>query len=257
LANFRIGPEYQIAIFGSIKILTLKYIKGWQVFTLIALIIIADQAIKLYIKTHYFLGEEHLMLGQSWMRLHFVENPGMAWGWIFGGEWGKLVLTLFRLVAVVWGTFLIKSFIQKRMHAGFIICAGLIYAGALGNLLDSMFYGLIFDKGMIYNAALKDYDLYGGVAVLGNKGYTSFLYGNVVDMFYFPLIKTTLPSWVPIWGGERFEFFRPVFNLADAAISVGVIAILLWQKRFFKQRTTEEKRPVTDTGIVSEPIIKD
>lgn len=232
----------------------MKYLKGWQLFAIIALLIIVDQVIKLYIKSTYYLGEEHLILGLKWARLHFVENPGMAWGWAFGGEWGKLVLTVFRLIAVIWGTFILKGFIKKKMHPGFIICAGLIYAGALGNLLDSMFYGLIFDKGMLYNPALLDYDPYGGVAKWGG-GYTKFLYGNVVDMFYFPLVKGTFPRWVPIWGGESFEFFRPVFNLADAAISVGVITILLFQKRFFRQQQPANEPLRDSTGLAGDEAI--
>ena len=118
--------------------------KARNIILIILAIILADQALKFYIKLNYYTGEEHKIVG-NWFRLHFVENEGMAWGWKFGGGFGKIALTLFRLAAVIWGTFLIKDFIQKKMHKGFIICAGLIYAGALGNLLDSMFYGLIFD----------------------------------------------------------------------------------------------------------------
>lgn len=202
--------------------------KGWQVALFIFLILLADQLLKVYIKTHYYLGEEHNVLGR-FFRLHFVENPGMAWGWKFGGDWGKLILTLFRLVAVILGVFYLRSIIQKKYHSGFIICAALIFAGAAGNLIDSMFYGMIFSN--------SDFFLH-NIAVMFPRGggYAGFLHGQVVDMLYFPLIDSHFPSWMPIWGGEEFEFFSPVFNIADASISVGVIAILLWQKKFFPKR---------------------
>jgi signal peptidase II len=214
-------------------------VKARQVIFLIALIILGDQALKLYIKLNYYAGEEHLVLGQ-WFRLHFVENEGMAWGWKFGGDFGKIALTLFRLVAVIWGTFLIKGFIQKNYHKGFIICASLIYAGALGNLIDSMFYGIIFDASdpFVQNVA--------GFAQLG-KGYAGFLHGKVVDMLYFPIIRDAhYPSWFPFWAGEPFEFFRPVFNIADASISIGVITILIFQNKFF-DKEEPVRHPLVET----------
>lgn len=213
--------------------------KGKQVILLIAAILVADQAIKLFIKTHYYLGEEHKVIG-NWFRLHFVENEGMAWGWKFGGGLGKVLLTMFRLVAVIAGTFIIRNFIRKGYTTGFIICASLIYAGALGNLIDSMFYGLIFNESDPFTQNLAQLFPQGG-------GYASFLHGKVVDMFYFPLINTTLPSWVPIWGGEQFEFFQPVFNLADASISVGVIVLFIFQKRLMPHppKKAEESQPET------------
>ena len=224
--------------------------KARQVILLIALIILGDQALKLYIKLNYYAGEEHLVLGQ-WFRLHFVENEGMAWGWKFGGDFGKIALTLIRLVAVIWGTFLIKGFIQKNYHKGFIICASLIYAGALGNLIDSMFYGILFDASdpFVQNVA--------GFAKLG-KGYAGFLHGKVVDMLYFPLIRDAhYPSWFPFWAGEPFEFFRPVFNIADASISIGVITILIFQNKFFDKEEpvrhplVETKAEVSDNNQIN------
>lgn len=205
--------------------------KARNLVIIILAVIIADQALKFYIKLNFIPGEERALLGH-WFNLHFVENEGMAWGWKFGGAVGKIILTLFRLVAVIWGTFLLKDFIKKGFHTGFLICAGLIYAGALGNLLDSLFYGLIFD--ISFNTMTFE----GGHTVakaFTGHGYGTFLHGKVVDMLYFPLINTTLPSWVPFWGGQQFEFFQPVFNIADASISVGVIIILLFQNRFFKK----------------------
>lgn len=213
--------------------------KSKHLVLIILAIILADQALKFYIKLNFYAGEEHKILG-SWFRLHFVENEGMAWGWKFGGNIGKIILTLFRLVAVVWGIFLLKDFIVKKYHKGFIICAGLIFAGALGNLIDSMFYGLIFEDSsqITYN-----------VATLFPKGggYTSFLHGKVVDMLYFPIIDTFYPSWIPYLGGKKFDFFEPVFNIADASISVGVIVILLFQNIFFKKEETKAKVEETIT----------
>jgi signal peptidase II len=223
--------------------------KARHIALLIAAVVIADQALKIYIKTTYTLNESHPVLG-NWFQLYFVENPGMAYGWKFGGNWGKLALTVFRFVAVIFGTWYLGSIIKQQYHRGFIICASLIYAGALGNLIDSALYGLIFDKGMMPDPVSHEYLGYGGLAVFTTKGYASFLHGNVVDMLYFPVIKGHFPKWFPFWGGQYFEFFRPIFNLADAAISTGVIAILVFQKRFFRQRKQEEKSPVVETKAV-------
>ena len=138
--------------------------------------------------------------------------------------------------AVVFGTWYLGRIIKFKYSRGFIICAGLIYAGAVGNLIDSCLYGMIFNKGMIYDTTLHEYIGYNGVAAFSGKGYASFLHGNVVDMLYFPLIKGHFPTWMPIWGGQDFEFFRPIFNIADASITTGVITILLFQKSFLKNR---------------------
>ena len=214
--------------------------KGKHVALIILAVILIDQSLKFYIKTNYYLGEEHNVIG-NWFRLHFVENEGMAWGWQFGGDFGKIILTLFRLAAVIFGTFYLRSIIKKKYHWGFIVCASLIYAGALGNLLDSMFYGLIFSNSEPFLTAQLFPD--GG-------GYTTFLHGKVVDMLYFPIITDAhWPSWVPVWGGDDFEFFRPVFNIADASISVGVIALLIWQKKFFPKKETAVN-PAVETGAV-------
>lgn len=202
--------------------------KGKYVALLIILILVIDQALKIYIKTHYLLGEEHKVIG-SWFRLHFIENEGMAWGLQFGGGIGKILLTLFRLVAVILGTFYLRSIIQKKYHTGFIVCAALIYSGAFGNLIDSMFYGLIFSNSNPFTIA---------TLFPPSGGYASFFHGQVVDMLYFPIIHTHYPSWFPVksWRGDEFEFFSPVFNLADSSISIGVIALLIWQKTFFPEK---------------------
>ncbi len=219
--------------------------KARQVIFLILLIIFADQALKFYIKLHYYAGEEHMVVG-NWFRLHFVENEGMAWGWKFGGGFGKIALTLFRLVAVVWGSFLLKDFIKKKYHKGFIICAALIYAGALGNLIDSLFYGLIFEGSSPYTQNVARLFPPAG-------GYTGFLHGKVVDMLYFPIISNAhFPAWVPFWGGEEFEFFRPVFNIADTSISTGVITILLFQNRYFNKHKVVENQTIETNSLVDD-----
>lgn len=223
--------------------------KRRHVVFIISLIVLIDQALKLWIKTHYQLNEHHNVLG-SGFQLYFVENPGMAYGWKFGGNWGKMALTVFRLGAVIFGTWYLGKIIKEKYHKGFIACAALVYAGALGNLIDSAFYGMIFDKGMIVDPLLKDYIGYSGLANFSSKGYAGFLHGNVVDMLYFPIIKGQFPSWVPVWGGEDFEFFRPIFNIADASITSGVISILLFQKRLFKHREKEEVHSTVETNAV-------
>ena len=207
---------------------------------IILAIIVADQALKIWVKTNLHYHEQIFLLG-TWFRLYFIENEGMAWGWKFGGEWGKIALTLFRLVAVIFGVFYIRSIVRKKYHPGFITCVCLIFAGALGNLIDSLFYGLVFsasDEGV-------------GLAKLfpPGGGYAGFLHGKVVDMLYAPIIENkTLPEWLRFWGGERFTFFSPIFNIADASISVGVIVILLFQRRFFKKHPHEEKHPTVETN---------
>jgi signal peptidase II len=199
-----------------------------------------------YIKTHYFINESHNVLGE-WFRLHFVENEGMAYGWKFGGGWGKMALTLFRLAAVIFGVFYIKGIIQKKYNRGFIICAGLIFAGALGNLIDSLFYGMIFTESIPGSMAVAQ--------VLPSNGYAGFLHGKVVDMLYFPIIRDAhFPKWFPVWGGEEFEFFRPIFNIADAAICTGVISILVFQKSFFKHPDEKQNNTVETNAVVNDDV---
>ncbi len=189
-----------------------SYIKP---FSLALLIIALDQGIKLYIKTHFFLGEEVAVFG-NWFLLHFTENNGMAFGFEFAGQYGKLFLSLFRIIAVGGIGYGLAYAIKHRYHHLLITSIALIFAGAIGNIIDSVFYGLLFD-------------------------YETLLHGRVVDMFYFPLFHTQLPNWFPLWGGEDFVFFRPVFNLADASISVGVAVILIFQKRIFPENQEPEK----------------
>lgn len=194
-------------------------------------VLLADQLVKIYVKTHFYLGEEYPVF--SWFKIHFTENPGMAFGYEFGGVWGKLVLSLFRIGAAAFGVYYLRQIIKKKMHIGYIASIGLIFAGAVGNIIDSIFYGVIFSDSTF------------GIAEFMPKegGYASVLHGQVVDMLYFPITQGTFPDWVPIWGGEFYAFFRPVCNLADVSISAGVVAVLLFQKKFFK----EEKPSVTET----------
>ena len=209
---------------------------------IICLVVLADQALKIYVKTHYHAAESHPIIG-DWFRLYFIENEGMAYGWKFGGDWGKMILTLFRLAAVIFGVFYLRKIIQKKYHPGFIVCAALIFSGALGNLIDSMFYGLIFEdsNGLSYNVA----------KIFPEHGYAGFLHGKVVDMLYFPIIRNAhFPLWIPVWGGEDFEFFRPIFNLADASISTGIIIILVFQKRFFKSNVRDTHAKSIETGTL-------
>ncbi|GGH17791.1 lipoprotein signal peptidase [Mucilaginibacter phyllosphaerae] len=182
-----------------------------------ALIILLDQVIKIWVRKHMFLGEEIRFLGNRGM-LHYTENNGMAFGMELGGEFGKLALTLFRIVAVCGIGYALVFLIKHKYHRGLVMMVALILAGALGNIIDSTFYGVIYN-------------------------YAGIFHGRVVDMFYFPLLTGQFPAWLPIWGGEEYIFFRPVFNLADAAISVGVIMILLNQKRYFKQEEPEVSSP--------------
>ncbi len=217
------------------------------VFIIVA-IIVADQALKIWIKTTFPFGPVLNFFGLPWARLYFIENEGMAWGWKFGGEWGKALLTLFRLVAVLFGTWYLGRIIKQGYSKGFIVCASLIYAGALGNLIDSMFYGMLFSA--------SDYSTV--ATAFPSKGYAGFLHGHVVDMLYFPMIKSTYPSWMPFVGGREFEFFSPIFNIADAAISVGVITLLIFQRRFMQQpqrRTTTEELQERETGTADSATV--
>jgi len=190
----------------------------------IFLVLLADQLVKTWVKTHMYLGQEFHIIGK-WFIIHFTENNGMAFGMEFGGEFGKLALSLFRIAAVAGIGYGLHYLIKHKYHRGLILNVALIFSGALGNIIDSVFYGKIY-------------------------GYENWFHGRVVDMFYFPIAEGHFPTWVPIWGGEEFVFFRPVFNLADAAISVGVILILIFQKNYFKEDVKD------DVGINSE-IVED
>lgn len=206
------------------------------------LVLFVDQFIKLYIKAHYPLGEVGRLA--DWCIIHFTENPGMAFGFEFGGAAGKLTLSIFRILACTAGAFYIRHIIKQGEHKLFVFSVSLILAGAMGNILDSAFYGLLFDKGTLYNAEFGEYLPYDGIARMNGQGYAPAMFGCVVDMFYFPVFNGQFPDWLPLWGGEDFQFFRPIFNLADASISFGVLIIILFQKKFSRK---EEQTPHAET----------
>jgi signal peptidase II len=203
---------------------------------IILFILTADQVSKFWIKTNMTLGQEFRVLG-DWFIIHFTENYGMAFGLEFAGEKGKLILTLFRIVASVFIFIYLFHLVKRKEHPLMIISISMIFAGAMGNIIDSVFYGLLFSASTFFEAAQF---------LPENGGYDSIFHGRVVDMLYFPMIKGTWPSWFPWWGGNEFIFFRPVFNIADSAITTGVFILLVFQKKFFKNPTNESLEPQID-----------
>lgn len=213
---------------------------------IIILVLLIDQISKIYIKTHFVLSQEINVLGLDWFRIHFLENNGMAWGKEFGGRSGKLFLTLFRLFAIAGIGYWLVNAVKNNSHKILIVAISFIFAGALGNIIDSVFYGIFFS------------DSYHKVATFlpSEGGYNSLFYGKVVDMLYFPMINTMLPDWIPsidfnfpdwipLIGGNkfslfvdrRFTFFDPVFNVADTAISTGVGLLIVFNKTIFPKKT--------------------
>lgn len=195
----------------------------------ILLILLVDQVLKIWIKTNFAIGDEMRIMG-NWFVLHFTENPGMAFGMKFWGIWGKILLGLFRLGAIIAIAWYLNKLILKNTKTGIVIGVSLILSGAIGNLIDSALYGFLFDSGTIYNSQINEWISYPGVSKLNFDGYAGLLKGCVVDMLYFPVVDTVLPSWMPIWGGEHFVFFRPVFNIADSAITTGVFYLLIFHR---------------------------
>lgn len=190
--------------------------------------------------------QEEVKVAGSWFRIHFLENEGMAFGMkISQSAAGKILLTLFRLIAVVFGFFLLKRLVDRGHSRGLIICGAMILAGAMGNLIDSMFYGLIFTESPYCIPFTTPCDLAHFVAA--GKGYAPLLHGKVVDMLYFPIAKIHFPDKIPLLGGKNFEFFEPVFNIADASISTGVLVLIFFQKRLMRHHKTNTVVTTTET----------
>lgn len=190
-----------------------------QAFLLAGVIIVIDQIVKVWVKTHMILGEGISVFG-DWFYIQFVENPGMAFGMLFGGSTGKLILTFLRIAMAAWLVWFIPRLVHRGAPKGLVLAVGAILAGAVGNIIDCVFYGVLFSSSV------------GTVAqMFPEVGYAPLFLGEVVDMFYFPIIDTTLPNWIPIFGGKHFEFFRYIFNVADAAVSVSAFYLLIFQQK--------------------------
>ncbi len=205
--------------------------RRWTAIVLVLTILVVDQIIKIWVKTHMTLHEQIEIL--SWFKIVFIENNGMAYGMEIGS---KLVLSIFRIVAICVLGWYLAGQVRKRARMGYIICLSMIIAGAAGNIIDSMFYGLLF------NASSEFYVSY---MVPFGTGYAPFLMGKVVDMFYFPLITTTWPDWVPVVGGNPYVFFSPIFNFADSSISVGVVLLLLFYRKEISEISFGRKQQET------------
>ena len=192
------------------------------------------------------LGQEYHVAG-DWFIIHFTENNGMAFGLQFAGEYGKLALSLFRILAVGFLGWYIFHLAKLKTGFGVIFCFSLIMAGAMGNIIDSAFYGMVFSESTYFDIARF---------LPEEGGYSTFLHGKVVDMFYFPILEGNYPQWLPFLGGDHFIFFRPVFNLADSAITTGVICLLIFQRQFFntpKEKTEQDKEEENQDTISPEP----
>jgi signal peptidase II len=202
---------------------------------LIILILLADQFLKIWVKTHMMLGQEHHIIG-NWFIIHFLENNGMAFGLEIAGNFGKVILSIFRVIAVFGIGWYLVHLASENAPNGLILSIAMVMAGAVGNIIDSVFYGIIFSDSYF---RIAEFLPEGG-------GYSGFLHGQVVDMLYFPVLKGHYPGWFPFRGNQEFIFFRPVFNLADSSITCGVALILIFQKKYFRHQKTEEALPVDE-----------
>lgn len=194
---------------------------GKQVTLIVFVLLLIDQAVKIWIKTHMTIGESIPVFG-DWFQVYFIENNGMAFGMQFGGATGKFFLTALRLVLIGVIIYYVKKLIESGSSRAFLTGVALILVGAIGNVIDSMLYGIVFSESNFTQVASLFPE--GG-------GYAPFMFGKVVDMLYFPIIDTTLPQWFPFKGGEQFIFFRPIFNIADSCITIGVFYLLLFKRK--------------------------
>jgi signal peptidase II len=214
-------------------------------FLVVFIVLFIDQALKLWIKTNMTLGQEFHVAG-NWFIIHFTENNGMAFGLQFAGGYGKLALSLFRIFAVGFLGWYIFRLAKSKTAFGVIFCFSLILAGAMGNIIDSALYGMLFSESTYFDVARF---------LPTQGGYSTFLHGKVVDMFYFPILEGNYPQWLPILGGDHFIFFRPVFNVADSAITTGVLSLLIFQRQFFNtpKEKAEDNKEENKEDVSSEP----
>ena len=243
------GRIKESIILAYLKKIAVK--KSTKILLIILVVIILDQVLKIWVKTHMYYGEHIFLFGLKEAQIHFVENNGMAFGLSLGGVYGKLALSVFRIFAVAFLAYYIKKLLEIKANFGLLCSFALILAGAIGNILDSAFYGMIFSNSPPYHR--------GSIAEFLPEagGYASFLQGKVVDMLHFPVFSGHFPDWFPFWSNESFLFFRPVFNIADVAITLGVLSIIIFQRNFFSTENNEELENVESTETLEESDVSE